>query len=678
MRRLFHLPALSLMAWVAWLGLLAVLGVMSALQVWHPHFLPVTVLVVLLVGSSVALLVFGLWRLVFGPLRLRALAWLMLGVAPVLFFAGFILYGLEFSYGWVLVLNLPMRMLVSFGGSMFDLLARFQYPVRTVGETVVMISKPVADAPARVAAMDRHVKVLCRRLGVQSSPRKIHWVHGNLLGVTPHALNGLCLTSEEGPGPADTEGLTTLDRHEVAHCVLSGAVRGEFDDPPSVLCEGWAEANEGEDETTVALRAWRFRESGEAVPLRELTGPFWYSRHQTPAYFQGAALVNYILRTYGPAKFLELYQTCRQATFADDVRRVLGVSLDELDVAYWAEVKQTAYHEVTPAALLRSIGVRPPVDRAAWNAFLAEYLAAAAALTAPYHNVDLTTECVYNGPDEHAQPVSTTVRFHERHSGELSALRVTYPHDARAFLATPARSFEAWRQGEDAPWQVADRPRDDPGLACTRVARQIANLGGFSKEAALLLAFASDPQVFADASKWSVTTLQRFTEGGRHMVRLRLEPNVAALPAQRPVTLVFNADDKLAVWSSDIEVPGGIHLRAEYEYDHEAGVPLLRSYRYVVGGGKGAVRDGHQRVVERRFGPVPASEFTEARLLDGPATHTLPVPDEERYKESPKFGHVYRIFLALGVTFVVAGLVCGLLGGFRRQARTESIVTAGR
>jgi hypothetical protein len=670
MRRCFRLPALALTVWAAWLGLLAALAMMFIMRVWHPHFLPVTVLVLLLVIASVALLVGGLWRLVVGPRRLRALTWLLLGVAPLLFFASFVLYGLRLGYGRQLVIDLPLRMLVPFGESMFDLLARFQYPVRTGGETVVMISKPLANGPAQVAAMDRHVQALCKRLEGRPDPRRIHWVRGTLLGITPHGLNGLCLACAPGEEPAGAEGLTSLDRHEVAHCVLSSIVPADFD-PPSVLSEGWAQANQGDNEKIVALRAWEHRESGEAIPLRELTGPFWYSRHQYPAYVQGAALVNHILRKYGPAKFMELYRTCRPATAAADFKSVLGVSLDDLDAAYWAEVKQMAFHEATPVARLRAFDVRPPVDRAAWNAFLDEYLAATKALIAPYDYVDMTIEFVLNGPDEHGKAVTSTNRFVERRSGELMALKATYSQDEAVFLATPARSLVARRKRKQASWEIADRPRDDPELSYLRVVRAIVESGGFSKGAALLLALAAEPQIFANESTWAVTKFERFTEGGRHMVRLRIEPTVARPAMRRPMTLVFNADDKLAVWSSDLELPNDTHLRGEYDYDHEGGVPLVRSYHFVVVGREGKVRDGSRRVVERRFGPVPASEFTEARLLDRPVVHKSPPSDEERYKDPRTFAEVYRFVLAGGVIALAAGLGCGVMGGFRRQPVPE-------
>jgi hypothetical protein len=44
-----------------------------------------------------------------------------------------------------------------------------------------------------------------------------------------------------------------------------------------------------------------------------------------------------LLRVYGPERFLKLYTTCQQATFEADCRATLGIGLDELDAAFWAD-----------------------------------------------------------------------------------------------------------------------------------------------------------------------------------------------------------------------------------------------------------------------------------------------------------------------------------------------------
>jgi hypothetical protein len=108
------------------------------------------------------------------------------------------------------------------GESLMDLEARFRYSQRTVGESVVMISAamPEAGARAQLAAMDRHVRALEARLG-RGTEGIIHWARGPLLGTGGSAIFGLCIRTQLGGAPADAEGLCTVDRHEVAHCVLN-------------------------------------------------------------------------------------------------------------------------------------------------------------------------------------------------------------------------------------------------------------------------------------------------------------------------------------------------------------------------------------------------------------------------------------------------------------------------
>jgi hypothetical protein len=657
------------MVWAAWAGLVAAMAGMLVLQAWHPHYLPVTLLLVALVAAGVSLILGGLWRLIVGPRRLRALTCLLLGLAPVLFIAGHVLYGLKVGYSRNIPIDLPLKMLVPLGESFFDLLTRFQYQVRTGGETVVMIAEPMPGAAEQVAAMDRHIKALWARLGGASTKRRVHWVRGPLMGIGGHAIYGMCMGSRPGEQPPDAEGLSWLDRHEVAHCVLHSFMSADIE-PPSVLTEGWAQANQGDDEEAVAVHAWEGLEQGNSIPLRELTGPDWYNRHQWPAYFQGAALVNHILRKPGPEKLMELYRTCGPRTFAGDCQHILGVSIDELDRACWADVEQLAGNEATPIARLRGLMTRPPVTPAAWRAFVDEYLAATRPLIVPYEHMYMTIERTFHDKDEHGKPETVIHRSVYCRSGDLIALRATYPHAAVACLATPATSFVAHREDEQGPWEIFDRPHDDPALAYRRAASRIAANESFSTEAAILLALA-DLQPLADAKSYSVTQLERFTEGGHPYLRVCIEYTAQNPPEWRSITVVLAADDKLAVRSCDIVLPDGSHHRVEYAYDPDAGVPILRSYLFEVVGSTGKIRDGSTTVVERRLGPVLESEFTTDRLLDGPVVHKPAPSDDELYKDPKTFADLYRVALAAGVFALISGLVCGFLRGFRRGNAPE-------
>ena len=95
------------------------------------------------------------------------------------------------------------------------------------------------------------------------------------------AINGLCLGTRPGEATVDDEGVARMDRHEVAHCVLTSHCSSGMD-PPTVLTEGWAEANQGSDPIEQAdfLRAQL--ENGSGLALRELIGPNWCDPAQAP------------------------------------------------------------------------------------------------------------------------------------------------------------------------------------------------------------------------------------------------------------------------------------------------------------------------------------------------------------------------------------------------------------
>ncbi|MHB1559600.1 MAG: hypothetical protein ACYC61_19300 [Isosphaeraceae bacterium] len=101
-------------------------------------------------------------------------------------------------------------------------------------------------------------------------------------------------------------------------------------------------------------------ERGNGVILRQLTGAGWYHRHQVPVYIYGAPLVDFLLRRFGPEKFLELYTSCRVSTFDADCRRVLGLDVDGLDASLRLEGTPTRQLPGDRAA--RTLGTREAVS----------------------------------------------------------------------------------------------------------------------------------------------------------------------------------------------------------------------------------------------------------------------------------------------------------------------------
>jgi hypothetical protein len=207
MRRILSLPGLAVAAWVSCLGFLGLLVGMVLERACHPHFLPVTTVLLFVVVTGLALVGGASWRIIRGPRRRRALSCFLIGAAPLWFLAGFLLYGLAIKSARQTPLSPAHKLLMPVGESLMDLEARFRYPQRTAGEKVVMIAPamPEADARAQVAAMDRHVHALEARLGRRTG-QTIHWARGPLLGTESIAIFGLCLGTRPGAAPADAEG----------------------------------------------------------------------------------------------------------------------------------------------------------------------------------------------------------------------------------------------------------------------------------------------------------------------------------------------------------------------------------------------------------------------------------------------------------------------------------------
>ena len=154
MRRIVSLPGLAAAVWLTSLAFLGLLAGMMIVFAWHPHFLPVTIVLSLVIATGFALIIVAPWRVIRGPDRRRALACLLIGAAPLWFLAGFFLYGVALGTGRMEPHTLSLRLLAPLGESLMDLEARLRYPQRTYGEKVVMISPPMPEAQARAGGCD--------------------------------------------------------------------------------------------------------------------------------------------------------------------------------------------------------------------------------------------------------------------------------------------------------------------------------------------------------------------------------------------------------------------------------------------------------------------------------------------------------------------------------------------
>jgi hypothetical protein len=651
------------MVWLAWLAVTGIPLAMLVLGVWHPHFLPVTAALGAFLAAGLALLVVGAWQSVAGPLRVHALACLLWGLAPFGLVAGHLMYGFGTAYGRQFDLNWPLRVLVPFGESILDLVARFQYPVRTEGERVVMISTPVENARQQVAAMDRHIKALEARLGRRGT-RRIHWVRGPILGIQGKAILGVCMGSAvtghwEQP---DTEGLTTLDRHEVAHVVLTQFCSVAME-PPAILMEGWAEVAAAADPRSYRIRAWAERENGRMIDLADLVGPAWYGRHDLPVYTQGAPLVDFMLRRFGPDRFVRLYANCRRATFPVDLQTVLGVSISQLDEAYQADLEKQigpgGYHEYW----LRSLALGPKVNLAEWNQFVSDYLAGAKRLLAPYEHSRLTWERLHQAEDEQGK-LKTSVQHHEtKRAGPLRSFRGVHEDFEDVFLARPDQSFYATRSLPGGTWEIRGDPSEKPDQAYRRALRRIDDLNLICWDTVPLLGLADLSKELVSPFSLRVTRVQRTTENGRPAIVLELE-GWPGHPWFARDTLWISSDDFTTTRDERVSEQGHV-WREDAAYETCEGVPLLKSCR---GEGKwevGAPGKTEVRVVNRRFDTVPDEEFTQASLLgNSPVQQAVHQP--EPVEISPLLTW-FPVPLLMSALFLVAGAALELLA--RKEAK---------
>jgi hypothetical protein len=207
------------------------------------------------------------------------------------------------------------------------------------------VTTPERDAQA----MDKHVARLQKMTG-KPLREKIYWVRGQLIGKRQMAIAGLALGSPASPrdwNAVDDPEWPNVDRHELAHAVLHQHYEPDTD-PPTLLVEGWAESQSGMSSKALAAAALESRRGrGERLGpdhrrltyLRELIGPSWYHRIGGPVYIVGGAFADHLLRKYEPEKFLQLYFSCRQESFAEDAARVYGVPFDTLENNFWQEME---------------------------------------------------------------------------------------------------------------------------------------------------------------------------------------------------------------------------------------------------------------------------------------------------------------------------------------------------
>ncbi len=436
-----------------------------------------------------------------------------------------------------------------------------------------------------------------------------------------------------------------------------------------------AQASQGTPATKLALTAWDDHEKGQSLPLRHLVAPDWYWYSGPAAYNQGGPLVNYLLRVYGPERFLKLYTTCQQSTFEADCRAILGIGLDELDAAFWADTEQIAQSAGPPVRVwLKSLKLDPSIDPAAWDAFLADYFAAAARLVAPYDHVRLTAtnRIDKNSETGHDDPPEWEERLTLLRSGPFARVRHRYPNDEGAILAHPDHSVRANRKfrPEIVPWTIhQDAYQATPEQAYRRALFKVESASGnnffdATHGGAILLEYPRNLEEISFSTDYEVVKLDANSVDGHRLVTLRLRTAPEVKGRDRTdQTFVFDADDLFVVRSIHFGDPQrGSASDCRFAYDHPDGRPVLRSFVRSLPDQKRTLR---LDVEECRFGPIPETEFALEPFLADLGTGEI-LRKREVESATPKLlGWCWMAFVAGGIS--LAGGSGLALGSRNRQ-----------
>jgi hypothetical protein len=317
-------------SWTGWLWAVGSLWVQQRLGLFQAEawlWLPTGIAGAV---AGLAALILGILKVGARPCRLTMFGWALTGLLPLLLWAAAVALMLN---------NCGPRIVHKLGHLAATNLIVFQvhlsYPNRLETERlIVYYDDRVADPSGDAAAMEAHLLELEKLLG-QEQREKIYWIRGGPSSANMcWCINCVALGSEASP-------LTHIDRHELSHAFLFQFTSPDAD-PPTLLMEGWARAVEGHPEP-LAATALKFRQKD--LPLEAFLAPEAYHTVFPWSYSYGGALVDYLLRHYGPERFLDLYNSCRPESFMADFERVYGLSFQEMGTAFWKEMEAASPSE---------------------------------------------------------------------------------------------------------------------------------------------------------------------------------------------------------------------------------------------------------------------------------------------------------------------------------------------
>ena len=330
--------SLALGVWIAVVTSAALFSLFWRIDYLRPHAIWGALSLLSVFTPLVGLILLGGLRILRGSDRLSATGWLLIGVTPIFWVGGYLFQlNLSAQAREPLRLNKPFRVAVVWGSSVMDLEARRKYSRWIYGRHAVLMDKgQTPNAKRLVTEMDEHIEAMAGLLGQPVPDKEFPWVRGSLFGQNGRAVFrwALCGHSED-PGE-----LTYLDRHEVAHTLIT-ALGGPDHDPPFVFIEGWAESQSSDRDQQIQHLARRHRQQ-TTYSLRALVEPDWYGRGSGPVYWQGGPLAHYLMQRYSPEVFFELYAGVRPNSFDEDCQRILGSSWDNVESDFWEWIEEEA------------------------------------------------------------------------------------------------------------------------------------------------------------------------------------------------------------------------------------------------------------------------------------------------------------------------------------------------
>ena len=321
----------------------------------------------------------------------------------------------------------------------------------------------------------------------------------------------------------------------------------------------------------------------------------------------------------------------------------------------------------------------PLIDPSAWDAFLAEYFAAAARLIAPYDQVRLTatfrieteTKDGRDDQDDHRQRL-TLLR-----SGRFARYgwRVRYRLDGfeRATLAHPDHSLHAFRDlgSRPGPWTIGEDARSDPLQAYRQALDRVESVSGSwffvaTHGGATLLEL---PQTLK-ATDYEVVKFHTTSVDGHRLVTLRLRTGPEVKGRDRnDLTFVFDADDLFVVRSVHSRDPlKGPVMNRCFAYDHPDGRPVLRSSVTTIPARHRTMR---LDVEECKFGPIPEAEFALETFLASLGPHRPKWPRAIESSTAALLDGCWLAFVGGGIS-----LACGSGLALRSRYRDRKAVRA--